>query len=230
MLVFRTTAEQLDQSSTALSAFSESDDLEDIVQRKIREEISTQLGISVDDVRIEHLGMGNSRRCNGAETVLLRLSSNEDFRGSVPVFVEAYKNDRLCGRWNLRTRVAIWESVYVAAMDLSVGDDIIVDRQRMRRDQLRGDAISDPKSKIANRAITKGEVVLTSHVRIKPDQYRGDSVIVIYESGSLRIRTEGKLMSDAQIGDEVKISSQSTNSVLKGILAEDGMVYIKRQK
>lgn len=54
--------------------------------------------------------------------------------------------------------------------------------------------------------------------------------MVVYKNGNLEIRTEGRLMTDAMVGDDVKVSSQMTNSVLHGILEIDGNVYIEGKR
>ena len=59
---------------------------------------------------------------------------------------------------------------------------------------------------------------------------RGTRVVVVYKNGNLEIRTEGHLMADAMVEDEVKVSSQMTSSVLHGILKMDGNVYIEGGK
>ena len=52
-------------------------------------------------------------------------------------------------------------------------------------------------------------------------------LVLFYNSGNLLIKTNGTLMSDAFIGDTVKVISEGTNTVLWGLLREPGVVYIQ---
>jgi flagella basal body P-ring formation protein FlgA len=83
---------------------------------------------------------------------------------------------------------------------------------------------------IATTRIEEGAVILWNQIRAKPDNFDGDSVTLSYKSGSLQIKTKGKLMSDAFIGDSVKVISEATNSVLTGTLGEMSVVEIQRGK
>jgi flagella basal body P-ring formation protein FlgA len=83
---------------------------------------------------------------------------------------------------------------------------------------------------IANTHIEEGSVILWNQVRAKPDNFDGDSVILLYNSGSLQIKAKGRLMSDAFIGDSVKVVSEATNSVLTGTLNEHSVVEVQRER
>lgn len=203
------------------------EDISALVEQKIEEETAKRLGLPKEDISVEYLGLGNSRKCSGANYVSVQIPQTEDFRGPVLVFVDAKKDDRICGQWTLRAKMEIWQEVDVAAESMLAGDDVYTVKKRMRRDQLQFNAATDFENKIARATINKGEIILESQIREKPDQFRGMQVFVIYKKGNIEIRAEGRLMMDAMIGDQVKVSSQSTNSVLHGILKEDGNVYIQ---
>ena len=224
-------AEQLGtiEPSARLPLSSEAD-LSVIVTQKIENEASRRLELPREDISVEYLGLGNYRKCNDSSYVSVRIPQSEDFRGPVLVFVEAEKDGRVCGQWNLRVKMEIWQEINVASGAFQVGEEITTVKKRMRRDQLRFNAATDFDNKIARAPINSGEIILASQIREKPDQYRGTQVSVIYKKGNLEIKTDGRLMMDAMIGDDVKVSSQATNSVLHGILKADGNVYIEGRK
>lgn len=201
-----------------------------LVEQKIEKEVAQRLELPQKDVSVEYLGLGNGRKCNGADFISIRIPQSEEFRGPVFVSVEGKKDNQTCGQWNLRIKMEIWEDVDVASQTIQIGEDIITVKKRMRRDQLRFNVATDLENKIARVPIDKEDVILASQIREKPDRLRGSQVNVIYKSGNLEIRAEGRLMMDAMIGDEVKVSSQTTNSVLHGILKTDGNVYIEGKK
>lgn len=201
-----------------------------VIKREIEKEVAIQLEIPREDVSVEYLGLANARKCNDADHVSVRIPVSEDFRGSVLVFVTAETEGQICGQWNLQTRMEIWQEISVASESISIGEDIVTSSKKIRREQLRFSAATDLENKIARVPIKKGEVILDSQIREKPDQLRGTTVVVVYKNGNLEIRTEGRLMTDAMVGDDVKVSSQMTNSVLHGILEMDGNVYIEGEK
>ena len=215
---------------TARLQLSSEDDFSVLVERKIEQEVSDRLELPRKDVSVEYLGLGNARKCNGADYISVRIPQTEDFRGATLVLVEGKKAEKVCGQWNLRVRMAIWEDVAVASQSFQVGDEISTVTKRIRRDQLRFNIATDLENKIARVPISEGELILASQIREKPDFLQGNHVSIIYKKGNLEIRTEGRLMKDAMIGDEVKVSSKVTNSVLHGILKEDGNVYIEGRR
>lgn len=230
-LIHSVFAEQLGAlEPTARLPLSSDGDISVVIKREIEKEVAIQLEIPREDVSVEYLGLGGARKCNDADHVSVSIPVSEDFRGSVLVFVTAETEGQICGQWNLQTRMEIWQEVSVASESISIGEDIVTSPKKIRREQLRFSAATDLESKIARVPIKKGEVILNSQIREKPDQVRGTRVVVVYKNGNLEIRTEGHLMADAMVEDEVKVSSQMTSSVLHGILKMDGNVYIEGGK
>lgn len=223
-------AEQLGASSSAHLSFSQGEEISVFVTREIEWQISERLQIPLEDISVQYLGLANVSSCSAPEQVLVNIPENERFRGSVIVSVTAYETGKICGQWNLRSKVAILEEVYVAKEDIPVNGDVVWKKKKMRRDLFQFSPAFDVENSISVVSIQAGDVILSSQIRRKPDRFRGDSVIVIYEKGALQIRTEGTLMTDAIIGQDVKVTSQATKSVLHGILSENGMVYIEGKK
>ena len=81
---------------------------------------------------------------------------------------------------------------------------------------------------VATTYIEKDAVILENQVRQKPDKFNGDSVVLVYTGQNLQIKANGRLMSDAYVGDSVKVVSEATNAVIWGTLQQNGMVEIQR--
>jgi len=224
-------AEQLSYSaaSSALEVEAEVDVIE-IVSNSIVDEIAVRLDIPKEDIKVEYLGLGNTRRCAQADYIDVNIPDREDFKGPIITYVSAFEAGTLCGKWTIRPRVAIWDMLPVAAQDIQAGEAIVFEYQRHRLDQLMLKPASVLDGTIATTQITEGSVILWNQVRAKPDNFDGDSVILLYNGGNLQIKTTGTLMSDAFIGDPVKVISMATNSVVQGTLSDQGVVEIQRSR
>jgi flagella basal body P-ring formation protein FlgA len=202
-------------------------DIPIVVETKIVEEISNRLDISKNDITVEYLGLGNTRRCVNADYVDVTIPDREDFNGPITTSVVAYKEGSICGKWTIRPKVAIWDMLPVATKNISAGEIVVFEYRKHRRDRLMMNPASELDNMIAKTQISEDSVILWNQVRVKPDNFDGDSVVLFYNSGNLLIKTNGTLMSDAFIGDTVKVISEGTNTVLWGLLREPGVVYIQ---
>jgi flagella basal body P-ring formation protein FlgA len=115
----------------------------------------------------------------------------------------------------------------VATKNIAAGELVSFEYRKHRRDTIMMNPASDLDNMIAKTQISEDTVILWNQVRAKPDNFDGDSVILFYNSGNLLIKTNGRLMSDAIIGDSVKVISEGTDTVLWGLLQEPGVVYIQ---
>ena len=202
-------------------------DLPVVVETIIITEVSERLQIAKEDVKVEYLGLGNTRRCASTDYVDVSISDQEDFNGPFVASVIAYEEGSICGKWTLRPKVAIWDMLPVATTNISPGHNVEFEYRRHRRDRLMMAPASNLENTIAKTQISQDSVILWNQIRSKPDKFDGDSVILFYNSGNLRIKTNGTLMSDAFIGDTVKVISEGTNTVLWGVLQDSGIVFIQ---
>ena len=221
-------AEQLGENEpSARLVVSEVQDISVVISSKIEQEIAERLDISQQDVSVEYLGLGNARKCSNADYISIRIPEAEDFRGTVTVFAEANKAGEICAQWTLRTKIAIWQEVEVASTYIGVGEVIQTEKVRKRREQVRGIVAMNTENQVATVPLRKGAVILASQIQRKPDLKQGDSVVIRYQKGNLQVQMTGRLMMNGFIGEEVKVSSQTSNSVLNGKLVEKGIVEIR---
>ena len=198
------------------------------VEQAIIEEVSSRLNLPKSNVEVEYMGLGNTRRCSAADVIDVTIPDREDFKGSIITSVTALVDDEICGKWSIRPKVAIWDMVPVATENISAGQDITYSYHRHRRDRLMTNPASSLEGTIATTHIDQGAVILENQVKKKPDKFNGDSVVLVYTGENLKIKANGRLMSDAYVGESVKVVSEATNAVIWGKLQQNGMVEIQR--
>ena len=79
---------------------------------------------------------------------------------------------------------------------------------------------------LAKRTVTAA-TVLTPHMLQAPKLVkRGQRVTLIVESGSLKIRSTGKAMSDGKSGDLVQVRSDGSRRMVDGIVISPGVIKV----
>jgi len=79
---------------------------------------------------------------------------------------------------------------------------------------------------LAKRTITAATVI-TPHMLLAPKLVkRGQRVTLIVESGSLKIRSTGKAMSDGKSGDLVQVRSDGSRRMVDGIVISPGVIKV----
>ncbi len=71
--------------------------------------------------------------------------------------------------------------------------------------------------KQAVRPLKSGLPIAVEAVRIAPDLQRNQKVTIIFETAGLKLATPGRLLQDAQVGDDVKVMATDTRKVLDAV-------------
>ncbi len=202
------------------------------VHALVEEEIAQRLKIPLEDVTVHHLGMGDTSRCSQANYIKVDIPQREDFRGKTLISIEGWNGDAMCGRWTVQGTVEIWSAIPIVKYSVDAGDALEVDWQRARLDTIREPLFAwTPEltnaTLLAIVPLKQGEPLKRNHVRRKHDFAQGQTVVVVVHKGALRVQVQGVLLRGAFVGDEVKVRSLSTNSILEGQIREDGSVLLK---
>ena len=76
------------------------------------------------------------------------------------------------------------------------------------------------------RNISKGAIITVSSLEEDIVIQRGDRVLIIVQSGAVRIRAYGTALQDAAMGAELRVQRDGAKSVLYGRVATDGTIYV----
>lgn len=211
---------------SSLAFASQPSDFLERVAEMLLLETSSRLELPMEQVEVLHLGLQNSS-CPEDANISVFVPQNEDFRGMVDAFVEGQDQSGLCGKWRIRSRVAVYKTALVAQHDTAPGDPIMMVKHLTRYDLSPGTPVpisSQPRE--ARTQIRAGELVTVERSQIIPVARDGAQVSIIVKSGSLQITSDGALMGDANIGDSVRVISAATRQVLDGTLVDSQTVNI----
>lgn len=204
------------------------------VNSQIVGQIATRLNIDESDVVIHQLGVRNVDQCRDADSVIVEIPTQEDFRGKTLVIIEGWVSGQQCGRWTVQANIEIWTMLPVSLSSIDAGELVTIGWERGRLDQVRTPLFVTHPTDVSTSAqwvsmvpLQKGDVLARTHLRRKPDMHQGDSVEVYIEKGALTIRVDGFLIKDAFFGESAKVRTDSLDSIIEGTLTEDGRVLLK---
>ena len=208
-------------------AFATNDSLQERVSSALLSAVSAQFTDQETQLEILHLGLNPASRCGSSAKVHIQFGKREDFQGSINAVAEAFDQSGRCGRWRFRPKVAIWTKLPVATKSVQAGEQVSIGFAKHRYDSLQGSFLRDTSQPwVARRRIAAGQPLTVDMLRPKPTNLEGDQVVLIVKNGSITIKTRGRLMSDAMIGEKVRVFTAATSNVIEGTLTHKGRVLL----
>lgn len=135
-------------------------------------------------------------------------------------------------RMFLPAALSIHGDVLVASRILARGDRItpdMIDTKTTQLNALRREAITD-KDMLAGmevRRSVRAGTVFTADLVFAPDAVqRGDHVMITAQSGAFSVRSQGKALTDARIGEQVLVENLSSSRKVKARVIAPGQVEI----
>lgn len=189
---------------------------------KVKDDAQVTISREIEDVIFNEDGV--SAKCVGKAA---------SFRGNCFVVIEFYKNGNLIKRLEIPVRVKLFREVpkvvssLPRAKEISESDIIFekTDITNYRDEDLLGkNEVIGAKLK---RNISEGTVITRAFIEEEMTISRGEKIVIISESGAVRIRTSGEALQDGVVGKTIRIRREGTRSVLHGCIARDGTVFIK---
>ena len=152
-------------------------------------------------------------------------------RGARSLAIEFYDGDRLLKRISVPARIKIYKKAVAAAKNIEEGKKIeatdlrIVEKEVSNCPNVAVSA-SQLIGKRAARRIRRGEPISLNDALDDVFVKRGDKVTIVAQAGAIRIRSVGTALQDATAGSSIKVKREGTRTILTGLLAKDGSVYI----
>ena len=198
------------------------------LERALREHVAARLELAPEDVEILHLGVSTLPPCADTARAVLESPPSERFRGHAEVSVELYGDSESCTTMRLRPRIRTWTDAPVAASVLQPGQEVLWEMRRVALERFTGTPMQPAELEqgrwLARTTIAQGEPLTELVLRTRPDAASGEPVQVLAGAGGLLIETPGRLMSDAFLGDRVRVANMATHGVHDGILFAPGCV------
>lgn len=133
------------------------------------------------------------------------------------------------GSWTVRPRLTVYLSSPVVSAPTRAGEIAPLQPGVVPAQDLWGDPIDASAGPwIARTALEPGDPATRSTVQPAPDARAGEAVELSFIRGGLELRSAGKLLTDARIGDPVRVVSHATQRALHGRLVDHQTVRIGR--
>ncbi len=174
----------------------------------------------------------DSSRYAGSVRTELTSRMEPPYRGRVAVTVSLFAGERLIKRAIVSPYVQVGEQVVVAARDLRRGEILsqqdlqVVERDQARLAQGFFGQVEDVVGTRMRRSLRRGRVILASATEEVPVVERGDRVIVVLESGAMKLQSIGRAQEAGVIGEWIRVINLDSKKELSGRLDRAGRVHV----
>ena len=192
----------------------------------------------LDDIRAAAIAALGATDAQSAEAVLdprLRLAQcSQPLRAvaSGPKTAQVRCDDTPGWRLYVPVRVRRVADVVVLGTPAASGVPISANQLVVQRRDI-GDAagatFSDPAAlvgRIPNHALAPGVVPTEADLAIGRPLHRGDPVMLVSRTGGVEVRMPGRALGPARAGGMVAVENMSSHRVLRGRVAEEGVVEL----
>ena len=104
--------------------------------------------------------------------------------------------------------------------------DLDIDLREIGASSAYFDNPNDVIGKVLTRTGTAGQVVIPGHLAAGIAVKRGQQVVLVANSGGILVRGGGTAMTDAGVGDRLKVKNNSSARVVEGTVLADGSVDV----
>ena len=146
----------------------------------------------------------------------VKLASGAKWRARTPIRAEVETDSGLVRTLWVTANLRRARSVVVAHRTLPMGHvigrgDVGTEmREGWRNHEDLYDQAEQVVGKKVWRPVSKGACVKSWHVRDRRDMQRGDSVVIIAESGAIRVQAPGQLLESGNPGDRVRVLNKAS--------------------
>lgn len=191
------------------------------IYKKVGDDAQVAISRNIDDQLFDSDGV--TARCS---------ATKESLRGNCFLALEFHKDNKLLRRIQIPVRVKIFREVPVAANTIRRSsviktNDIIYEKQDVT--YYNSDDIPEASDIIGaktKRNIAKGRIVTKSSLEQDIVIRRGEKVLIIVQTGAIRIRSNGTALQDAAKGASIRVKRVGSGSILHGRVATDGTIYV----
>ncbi len=210
----------------------------EISQEKIKalvsDYISHNLINNLSDARIKDIQVsGNLKLPGGRITYTVKPPRNHDRTGKIPLTVNFDVNGKFYKRVWATATVEVFTNVVVTRKPLGrhkpiTEDDI--EMQKMDLAKLPSDVITDPEvilGQRTRRAIGSHTVLRSNLVEFPPLVKRGDVVVILAETGGMKITTLGQVKKKGRLGERIPVMNFDSKKVLYARVLDSNTVKVE---
>jgi|GEM_PF-967791 len=166
------------------------------------------------------------------ELVGVRLASGADWRAKTPIRAEVETASGLVRTLWVTANLRRARPVVVANRTLPMGhrigrEDVSTEiREGWRSHEVLYDRAEEVVGKKVWRPVSKGACVKSFHVRDRRDTQRGDGVVIVAESGAIRVQAPGELLESGNPGDRVRVLNKASGKEVYATVVDANTVIV----
>ncbi len=162
----------------------------------------------------------------------LATESEPPFQGRVPVTVELLAGDQVVARHIVSPYIRVLQAAIVPVRDLRRGETLGPDDVRVAEidvARIRGGLVRTIDVAVGKRlrgSVREGQPLRESQIEVVPIVERGDRVMLVLESGGLRIQAIGRAQEAGAIGQWIRVLNVDSRREVSGRVDPDGKVHV----
>jgi len=150
----------------------------------------------------------------GNQVIGVKCQSETQWTVYVPVTIKLYRTVVVAARPLNANRLISASDIKLAEIDIST---------------LRKAYFKEPKLVIGQQLkypLAMGKVLSANNVRPQKIVRRGETITLIAEAGSMQVKMTGMALSDAVLGEKIRVENSSSKRIVEGIVDAPGQVKI----
>jgi flagella basal body P-ring formation protein FlgA len=166
------------------------------------------------------------------QLVGVKLASGAEWQAKTPIRAEVETNSGLVRTLWVTANLRRARSVVVARRNLPIGhrigpEDVATElREGWRNHEDLYEQATDVVGKKVWRPVSKGACVKSWHVRDRRDMQRGDAVVILAESGAIRVQAPGELLESGNPGDRVRVLNKTSGKEVYATVVDANTVTV----
>ncbi len=150
----------------------------------------------------------------GSQVIGVKCQSDTPWTVYVPVTVKLYKTVVVAANHLSANHLLSTSDIKLAQIDIST----------LRKDYFKeaslvvGQQLKYP--------LAMGTAISSTHIRPQKIVRRGETITLIAEAGSMQVKMTGKALSDAVLGEKVRVENSSSKRIVEGTVNAPGQVKI----
>ncbi len=166
------------------------------------------------------------------ELVGVKLASGAEWRAKTPIRAEVETTSGLVRTLWVSANLRRARPVVVANRTLPIGHrigrgDVSTEiREGWRNHENLYARAEEVVGKKTWRPVSKGACVKSFHVRDRRDMGRGDAVVIVAESGTIRVQAPGELLESGNPGDRVRVLNKASGKEVYATVVDANTVVV----
>lgn len=184
----------------------------------------------VGESEVKFLTSVNNLKFN-EDGVSAEISHSSDLIGVTKLNLIFKKDKQIIETKSVSVKIITAKDIFIFSNDLNFGDIISANDIILVKKYSDKVLINNPEyivGKKLTRNVQKGLPVEPQHLETVPIIERGDKVSILAISGKVVVSTGGEALSDAKVGEILRVRKSNSQKVYEGIALADGSVKINR--